>query len=108
MGDCLWYLADIATTLEVDLSTVAAANIGKLVRRYPDGFSPERSINRDDGPASLNELTNEHIYTPPSEGLQRDEKKFVKERRWTPEQIRDASAEGRSYTANDAGEWVIV
>ncbi len=51
LGDCLWYLADIATTLEVDLHTVAAANIGKLVRRYPDGFDTERSINRDDGPA---------------------------------------------------------
>lgn len=55
------------------------------------------------------ELHEEHvIYVPPAEGLQLDEMKFVKERRWTPEQIRDASAEGRSYTANDAGEWVIV
>lgn len=30
------------------LADVAQANIDKLKRRYPDGFSADRSINRDD------------------------------------------------------------
>lgn len=39
----LWWLADeIDTTLEA----IAAANIEKLHRRYPNGFDPNRSINR--------------------------------------------------------------
>jgi NTP pyrophosphatase (non-canonical NTP hydrolase) len=46
MGDVLWYLAQIATTLDVPLSDVATLNIHKLRNRYPQGFSPERSINR--------------------------------------------------------------
>lgn len=70
LGDVLWHIAEIATVLEVDLHTIAAANIGKLLRRYPDGFDTERSINRDDGPASQNEVVNEHVvYVPPTEGL---------------------------------------
>ena len=48
LGDVLWYLAELATILEVDLHDVAHANVDKLVRRYPDGFSSHRSINRDD------------------------------------------------------------
>lgn len=46
IGDVLWYVSAIATTLGVSLSDVAAANIRKLQQRYPDGFSTERSINR--------------------------------------------------------------
>lgn len=46
LGDVLWYLAMMATLLDVDLATVAQANIDKLMRRYPDGFSTERSMNR--------------------------------------------------------------
>lgn len=45
-GDVLWYVVELATGLGVSLETVAQHNIGKLRKRYPDGFSPERSINR--------------------------------------------------------------
>lgn len=70
LGDCFWYLSDIATTFGVDLSVVTSRNIEKLIRRYPDGFSTENSINRDDGPDSLNEVRNEHvIYTDRMERL---------------------------------------
>lgn len=46
LGDCLWYVAAMATALDVPLSEVGARNIEKLRKRYPDGFSVERSLNR--------------------------------------------------------------
>lgn len=46
LGDVLWYLAEICTALDLELSEVARANIEKLKQRYPDGFSTNRSINR--------------------------------------------------------------
>ncbi len=46
MGDCLWYLALLAQTLETDLSVVMALNIQKLSERYPAGFDAERSRAR--------------------------------------------------------------
>jgi NTP pyrophosphatase (non-canonical NTP hydrolase) len=46
LGDCLWYVAAMATVLEMDLDEVAERNIEKLRRRYPEGFSFERSRNR--------------------------------------------------------------
>lgn len=49
LGDCLWYIAGIATAAGIDLTEVAAGNIEKLRRRYPDGFDPEKSRNREEG-----------------------------------------------------------
>ena len=46
-GDVLWYLAEIADALDVTLEDIAQRNIDKLRKRYPDGFDPERSRNRD-------------------------------------------------------------
>ena len=46
LGDIAWYLAEAATALDVDLEEIFAANIEKLKKRYPEGFSVERSINR--------------------------------------------------------------
>ena len=48
LGDVLWYIAEICTALNVDMSEIARRNIEKLKQRYPDGFEEERSINRDD------------------------------------------------------------
>ncbi len=47
MGDVLWYLAVMAEGLGTTLDHVARENIAKLRARYPDGFSPARSLNRD-------------------------------------------------------------
>ena len=47
-GDVLWYLAEIADALEITLEEIARRNIEKLCKRYPDGFDPERSINREE------------------------------------------------------------
>ena len=48
MGDVLWYLALLATTMGFSLGDVAAANVKKLEQRYPRGFRPADSINRGD------------------------------------------------------------
>lgn len=47
MGDVAWYLAELATALDVDLEDVLAMNIDKLKARYPEGFETSRSINRE-------------------------------------------------------------
>lgn len=46
LGDILWYIADAARAWGSDIGDVANRNIDKLMRRYPDGFSAERSVNR--------------------------------------------------------------
>lgn len=46
LGDCAWYLALLCTALGISLEEVMIANIEKLKRRYPEGFSSEASINR--------------------------------------------------------------
>nr|DAG21149.1 MAG TPA: hypothetical protein [Caudoviricetes sp.] len=43
LGDVLWYV-----TLMADLGFVMQQNITKLKARYPDGFDPVRSVNRED------------------------------------------------------------
>lgn len=48
LGDVLWYVAQACTALDLDMSAVMEANIAKLRKRYPEGFSFERSINRQD------------------------------------------------------------
>ena len=53
LGDVLWYLSDICSLLGYSLEAIARQNIAKLQRRYPDGFSSERSINRDQEPKGL-------------------------------------------------------
>jgi NTP pyrophosphatase (non-canonical NTP hydrolase) len=48
LGDVLHYLAGLATLSGFGLEEIAQGNIEKLKRRYPNGFSEERSVNRDD------------------------------------------------------------
>lgn len=48
LGDVLWYTALIAERAGIYLSEVAEANIRKLERRYPDGWTSEDSIERVD------------------------------------------------------------
>lgn len=48
LGDILWYVALGCRALGVTLESLAEKNLVKLLIRYPDGFSAERSINRDE------------------------------------------------------------
>lgn len=47
LSDVLWYAAIIAEGLGTTLDEVAAHNVEKLRKRYPNGFDPERSIHRN-------------------------------------------------------------
>ena len=47
LSDVLWYCAELATALCVDLDFVAEHNINKLKKRYPEGFDADKSINRE-------------------------------------------------------------
>lgn len=48
LGDVLWYLSMAARDSGFTLEEIATANIDKLRKRYPDGFSHEASHNRTD------------------------------------------------------------
>lgn len=48
LGDVAWYLAVTAKAIGMDLETVLQMNVDKLYKRYPDGFSEERSIHREE------------------------------------------------------------
>ncbi len=47
LGDIVWYLAEAATGLKIDLSEVLQRNLDKLHARYPQGFDTLRSQNRE-------------------------------------------------------------
>ena len=49
LGDTLWCLTAIATSLGLTLDQVASTNVEKLERRYPDGYSDAASRTRVDG-----------------------------------------------------------
>lgn len=48
LGDVLWYVALAADLIGVKLADIMLLNVAKLRERYPDGFSEERSRNRDE------------------------------------------------------------
>jgi NTP pyrophosphatase (non-canonical NTP hydrolase) len=48
LGDVMWYIAETAKAVDVNLEDVAQANIKKLEARYPGGFTPESSIGREE------------------------------------------------------------
>ena len=49
IGDILWYCAMGAKGIGIPLGEIASMNVEKLKKRYPEGFSTERSLNRPHG-----------------------------------------------------------
>lgn len=49
LGDCLWMIAECCSAIGANMDDVAALNIEKLEKRYPNGFEVERSLNRKEG-----------------------------------------------------------
>ena len=49
LGDICWYIAEAASAIGYSLEEIMQMNIDKLRKRYPEGFSAERSINRESG-----------------------------------------------------------
>lgn len=49
LGDVMYYVAVAAFTMNARLTDVMEANVEKLKKRYPDGFSVDRSVNREEG-----------------------------------------------------------
>lgn len=47
LGDVAWYLAEAATALDVPLEDILQGNLDKLRKRYPEGFSAEKSLQRE-------------------------------------------------------------
>ena len=47
LSDLGWYWAVLANSFGLDLEQIALHNVEKLRGRYPEGFSEERSRNRD-------------------------------------------------------------
>lgn len=48
LGDVLWYIRYIADTIGADLEIVARMNDKKLSERYPNGFSIEDAIKKEE------------------------------------------------------------
>jgi NTP pyrophosphatase (non-canonical NTP hydrolase) len=46
LGDVRWYFELICTALNTTIDEIEEVNIKKTTERYPEGFTPEKSINR--------------------------------------------------------------
>ncbi|MBQ9211107.1 MAG: nucleotide pyrophosphohydrolase [Clostridia bacterium] len=47
LGDLMWGVMELCFAEKIDPQEVFEYNIDKLLKRYPDGFDPERSIHRE-------------------------------------------------------------
>lgn len=47
LGDIAWYLAETAAAIGYSLEDILEMNIEKLKKRYPQGFSKDKSLNRE-------------------------------------------------------------
>ena len=48
IGDVMFYIANLCTLYSIDMRDVLHINYNKLLKRYPDGFSENKSVNRED------------------------------------------------------------
>ena len=45
----MWMIAEACTAFGISLDDVMQTNINKLKSRYPEGFTAERSLHREEG-----------------------------------------------------------
>lgn len=48
LGDVAWYLAETATAIGYSLGDILEMNLDKLQKRYPEGFTVEHSLHRQE------------------------------------------------------------
>ena len=48
LSDICWYVAETATAMGFNMDDIAAHNIDKLRKRYPEGFSADKSLHREE------------------------------------------------------------
>lgn len=48
LGDLAWFMSELCFAMGFSFDDVAKHNNEKLTRRYPQGFSSERSIHREE------------------------------------------------------------
>ena len=48
IGDVMFYIANLCTLYSIDMRNLLHINYNKLLNRYPDGFSENKSVNRED------------------------------------------------------------
>lgn len=48
LGDVMFYIVNLATSLDISMENVLDENVKKLEKRYPNGFSSEDAIARRD------------------------------------------------------------
>lgn len=44
LSDVLWYVADLASAMGINLNDIADHNVEKLRKRYPEGFTADGGI----------------------------------------------------------------
>ena len=47
LGDLMWGVMELCFAEQIDPQEIFEYNIDKLLKRYPDGFDPERSKHRE-------------------------------------------------------------
>lgn len=47
LGDLCWFIMELCFAERIDPQEMLEYNIDKLIKRYPDGFDPLRSLHRD-------------------------------------------------------------
>lgn len=47
LSDVMWYIAEAAAAMGWEMDAIAQHNVDKLRRRYPEGFSADRSLHRE-------------------------------------------------------------
>lgn len=56
LGDLMFYIVNLATMLDIEMVDVLQGNVDKLLKRYPNGFDENKSINRPRRkPATINQ-----------------------------------------------------